>query len=113
MILEFGDLSLHYDIRIVDGTVPALFLHSALASESELEDLRARFPERTTITLDLPGHGESITTREAINTTWIGEILEQALDRLHVPIVDVIGYSLGGYVGLELAVHRLRKSVAS
>ena len=104
MILEFDDLSLHDDIRFVDGSIPVLFLHSALATGEELEGLQARFPERTTITLDLPGHGESTTTRQAIDTAWIGEILSQMLDRLHVPTVDIIGYSLGGYVGLELAV---------
>jgi pimeloyl-ACP methyl ester carboxylesterase len=103
MTLEFDDLLLSCDLRDVSGTTPVLFLHSALASGEELEGLRALFPERTTISLDLPGHGKSTTTRDAIDTAWIGQVLSDMLDRLDVPMVDIIGYSLGGYVGLELA----------
>ena len=105
MTLEFEDLHLQYDLRVVDGSVPILFLHSALAAGEELEGIRARFPDRTTIALDLPGHGKSTTPRTSIDTRWIGQRLSDALDRLQVERVDIVGYSLGGYVGLELAVH--------
>jgi pimeloyl-ACP methyl ester carboxylesterase len=109
MVLEFPDLSLHYDVRVANGVPPVLFLHSALGSSQELEEIRGRFAERSTITIDLPGHGESTTTREAIDTQWIGEVLCNALDRLSIVTVDVVGYSLGGYVGLELAARAPKK----
>jgi len=109
MVLEFPDLSLHYDVRVANGAPPVLFLHSALGSSQELEDIRGRFSERSTITVDLPGHGESVTSREAIDTQWIGEVLCNALDWLSIGTVDVVGYSLGGYVGLELAARAPKK----
>jgi pimeloyl-ACP methyl ester carboxylesterase len=97
-----GTVSLYFDVSVKGGDVPLLFLHSALASSAEMKPLRELFADRSYIMLDLPGHGR--TTEDLPVTTDIAaEAIDQLLEILHVPQVDVVGYSLGGYVGLALA----------
>lgn len=90
--------------------VPVLLLHSALGSCEEMRPVRALFAERSTILLDLPGHGRTTETRSTtITTATIAAALDAFLDKLKIPQVDIVGYSLGGYVGLALAKLRPKK----
>src|SRR5204863_9929152 len=65
--------------------------------------IRALFAERTTVMLDLPGHGRTTGPVEGITTDHIAHIISDFLDQLNIPQVDIVGYSLGGYIGLALA----------
>jgi pimeloyl-ACP methyl ester carboxylesterase len=98
-----AEFSLFFDTSMVAGTTPVLLLHSALASSDEMKSIRALFSERSTITLDLPGHGRSTESTSSLTTDVIAKALDAFLEQLQVPQVDIVGYSLGGYMALALA----------
>ena len=109
-----GNISLYFDAAVKGTDVPVLLLHSALASSAEMKPIREIFADRSYIALDLPGHGRT-TEDIAVTTDIAAEAIDALLEKLRVPLVDVVGYSLGGYVGLALArraPHKVR-SVAT
>jgi pimeloyl-ACP methyl ester carboxylesterase len=104
MTCSLPDFSLYFEASVVGADVPVLLLHSALGSCEEMRPVRALFGERSTILLDLPGHGRTTEASSATLTTEaIAAALDAFLDKLKIPQVDIVGYSLGGYVGLALA----------
>ncbi|MDX2482459.1 MAG: alpha/beta hydrolase [Pseudodonghicola sp.] len=67
------------------------------------------------IALDLPGHGESGDAPDPLKTYWMpgyGETAIEVMKALDIPSYAVLGWSLGGHIGLEMlaqteAVNRL------
>ena len=104
MICKLPGISIYFEASAVNTATPILFLHSALGSSDEMRPIRALFPERSVILLDLPGHGKTTEEFGSMTASSVAEIIVQFLERLRIPKVDIIGYSLGGYIGLELAV---------
>lgn len=54
---------------------------------------------------DLPGHGQSDDAQDPRKTysfPGYAAVISDLLDVLHWPSVDVVGWSLGGHIGLEL-----------
>ena len=85
--------------------VPLLFLHSALGTRKEFDALQTYYPDRTLILLDLPSHGESTTTLSSLRIRDLSNAVHSLLiDHLHIPVVDIIGYSMGGYTAIDLAI---------
>ena len=101
-----GDaLIVHQTVKGSDTSLPPIFyLHGALGTKEQFAPYLERFTERTQYLLDFPSHGASTTDVEKIDTRWLAEQTLKMLDEWGVEKVDVIGYSLGGYVGLEMAV---------
>jgi pimeloyl-ACP methyl ester carboxylesterase len=98
-----------------DGQPPLLFLHGALGTRRQFDALRKRFPERSQIAVDFPSHGESTATPDEINTERFARDVLALLDELKIEQVDVVGYSMGGYVGIAMsfqAPHRVRSIVS-
>jgi pimeloyl-ACP methyl ester carboxylesterase len=90
--------------EITDGAgMPLLFLHSALSTRNEFVNIRPLFSSHPQILMDFPSHGESILTRETLTYDDLASDVIAVLDHLKVEQVDIIGYSLGGYVGLQTA----------
>ncbi len=88
-----------------DGShTPLLYLHGALGTKEQFAPYIERFPERTQFLMDFPSHGRSTTEASSIDTKWLAAETIKTLDHWQVPKVDIIGYSMGGYVGLEMAV---------
>ena len=83
--------------------IPLLFLHSALSTRNEFAKIRELFAGHAQLLLDFPSHGESTTTRTSLTYGDLASDVLALLDHLGVEKVDIIGYSLGGYVGLETA----------
>jgi pimeloyl-ACP methyl ester carboxylesterase len=86
---------------------PVLFLHGNSSSKRiwthQFRCLKAI--GRGFIAIDLPGHGESENSPiPDITYSFPGyaDIVRSLLDELCLPAVDVVGWSLGGHVGLEL-----------
>jgi len=103
-LMEFitPEVSLYYEFTAGEGT-PITFIHGALGTCEQMRPLLPVFEGRPTLLLDLPSHGRSTTTNDQVTTSWFASLLLSLLDKLHIESADVIGYSLGGYVGLEAA----------
>lgn len=64
-----------------------------------------------TLALDLPGHGESDDARDPAETysfPGYASAIASLIDALAIPRLHVIGWSLGGHIGLELMGRDLR-----
>ena len=60
---------------------------------------------RAVLAPDLPGHGESEnspTPEATYSLPGYAAVVGGLIDRLQWPLVDVVGWSLGGHIGLEL-----------
>jgi pimeloyl-ACP methyl ester carboxylesterase len=116
---------IHYILRppILDASTPLeartappiLFLHGALGTYHEFDKLAPTFQERTQLLLDFPTHGASSSDELTITTERLAVQVLELLDTLEIASVDIIGYSLGAYVGLRMAQQarpRVRSIVA-
>ena len=100
--------TISYDIireNLLHSHTPLLLLHSALGTRREFNKLTAYYEDRSIILLDFPSHGDSTTALERLTIHDLAESVHSLLvEELHIPVVDVIGYSMGGYVAIELAL---------
>lgn len=85
------------------GSVPVLFLHGALGAMPQFDAMLPRFADRAQFLMDFPSHGQSTITADSTNTNTLAQHTLEMLDHWDIAQVDIIGYSMGGYVGLELA----------
>lgn len=99
----------HGRIAVADtgGDGPALlFLHGNSANKEAFHKQFRSFADKyRVIAFDLPGHGvsDNADPETAYNVRAYAEIAEQVLADCGVTRVHVFGWSLGGYVALELA----------
>lgn len=114
MKLKLDDGEIAYDyVNTGDAQPPILFMHGALGVRGQFDGLRRQFPERSHIALDFPSHGDSSAMGGAINSESLARNVLALLDALHVEKADIIGHSMGGYIGLVMAhgaparVHRV------
>jgi pimeloyl-ACP methyl ester carboxylesterase len=56
------------------------------------------------IALDLPGFGYSPMPRERISISGYARLLDRLLDTLEIDSAAVVGNSMGGFIGAELAI---------
>jgi pimeloyl-ACP methyl ester carboxylesterase len=115
------DWRTHQRWRIVDGTPvntielgpengdteakPLVFVHGLSGSwPNWLEQLPAFAAEHRVITLDLPGFGHSPMPRETISISGYARTLDRLLDQLEIDAAAVVGNSMGGFIGAELAI---------
>lgn len=107
MKLELQDATISYELRnwnIFSDAPPLLFLHSALSTRKEFDTLSLYFENRKQILFDFPSHAESTTSRTSLTASELARYTQSLLEHLEVYSVDIIGYSMGGYVGIELAL---------
>ncbi len=95
---------------------PVLVLHGGLGC---LEDMRhqiiALAGEHFVIAPDSRGHGRSTDTAAPLTYAGMADDMVGLLDRLKIDRVDVVGWSDGGIIGLDLAMRypgRIRRLVA-
>jgi 3-oxoadipate enol-lactonase len=89
-----------------EGTAPlVVFLHGLGSSAADWAPQLAPFGARHRLLLvDLPGHWRSALPRGRLTIATMAERVAALLERLAEPPVHVVGLSLGGCVGLELAL---------
>lgn len=85
-----------------DSGVPLLLLNGLGANLEMWEPLRGRL-DRRTIAVDLPGTGGSPTPPLPLTIPQDARLVLGVLDALGVEAVDVLGFSFGGSIALELA----------
>jgi pimeloyl-ACP methyl ester carboxylesterase len=87
------------------GQGPKLvFVHGFLENKEMWKDIVSYFSrEYHCISIDLPGHGESPLLPGIQSMPAMADAVIQKLDALGIEEFAVIGHSMGGYVGLEMA----------
>jgi pimeloyl-ACP methyl ester carboxylesterase len=84
---------------------PVVFIHGLSGSwQNWLEQLPVFARDRRVITFDLPGFGASQMPREKITIRGYGHFVDALLDELGVSSAAVVGNSMGGFIGIELAI---------
>lgn len=108
---EFGPVHIHYERRPAEtrplggsGRPPVLLIHGTPGTHEQFISLvtplaRAGYE---TISVDLPGFGGSTRHAPDIGILAHAKMLEAFLDELGVERAHVVGFSLGGGVGLHL-----------
>ena len=88
------------------GSGPAVvFIHGLSGSwQNWLEQLPVFAREHRVVAFDLPGVGASEMPRERITISGYGRFVDALLDELGVSSAAVVGNSMGGFIGIELAI---------
>ena len=101
-------INLYYEIH---GTGrPIVLLHGGLMHGGlfgPVLDMLAK--DHKVITPDLQGHGRTADIDRPIDIRFMGDDIAALIDHLELDKPDVIGYSLGGGVALQLAVRHPEK----
>lgn len=85
---------------------PLILLHAALGSASQLAPLAACLSDKfSVVTLDFPGHGEAAPAPAAFEYSVFANAVLAAMDARGIERAPVFGHSMGGYVGLYMAIH--------
>lgn len=116
-----GDLNIYYEVHgdpSPSGLPPVLLLHGGLF-DIDLQFggiLPGLAADRQVVAMDLQGHGGSNDVDRPLRRADLARDAVGLLDHLGIGRVDVVGYSLGGWVATELAVQhpdRVRRLVTS
>ena len=101
MIFEYESGQIHYQIK---GEGPCLLLlHGFLEDHLIWEEIQHTLANRYTLILpDLPGHGKSSVLAETQSMSLMGEAMQALLNHLQIEKYDLMGHSMGGYVGLAM-----------
>ena len=86
-----------------DESPPVLFLHGFMGQGADWDFTQANFPF-STCTVDLPGHASNLYIIP--DEIWFDQTtlqIKQALDEAGIERVHLVGYSMGGRVGLCFA----------
>jgi pimeloyl-ACP methyl ester carboxylesterase len=106
--LPLNGLQLYYEAHGelgASGVVPLLLVPGAFMSTDSMKPWVAAFvAERPVIVFDQQGHGRTADTPRAMSYEQFGDDAAALLHALEVQRADVMGYSQGGGVALQLAL---------
>jgi pimeloyl-ACP methyl ester carboxylesterase len=95
----------HVNVLELGSGPPVVFIHGLSGSwQNWLEQLPVFARDHRVIAFDLPGFGASEMPREKITISGYGRFVEALLDELGVGGAAVVGNSMGGFIGIELAI---------
>jgi pimeloyl-ACP methyl ester carboxylesterase len=91
-------------IDLGDGP-PVVFVHGLGGSwQNWLEQLPVLAREHRVVAMDLPGFGHSPMPPQEISIAGYARLLDGLLDTLGIDAAAVVGNSMGGFIGAELAI---------
>lgn len=85
-----------------NSSMTAVFLHGFLGSGAEFDAIVAQLPN-SCLTIDLPGHGKTQFSNEYTMENTADAIVK-LLNELEIDQANLVGYSMGGRLGLYLAL---------
>jgi pimeloyl-ACP methyl ester carboxylesterase len=86
----------------VSGQLPFVLIHGAGGTKAKFRGLEEKLKDASCIVLDLPGHGENA---DQSRCKTIEEYAEWANEQIGDQEVIVVGHSMGGMIGIEMAAH--------
>jgi pimeloyl-ACP methyl ester carboxylesterase len=87
---------------------PVILLHGGLANtEYWGNQIQALAPHHTIMVMDSRGHGRSTRDPRPYGYNLMADDVVALMDVLKVPKVDIVGWSDGGILGLDLAMRHL------
>jgi pimeloyl-ACP methyl ester carboxylesterase len=111
---KLDDVVIYYET--FGGGPPVLVLHGGLGSfEAMNYQIMALAKCHLVIAADIRGHGRSSDTSAPFTYGLLADDMLKLLDSLRVAKADIVGWSDGGIIGLDLAIHhpeRVRRLVA-
>ena len=100
-----NDVSIYYETY--GAGPPVLVLHGGLGSiEGMSYQIRALAKSHFVIAADSRGHGRSTDSDAPLSYSLMSDDMSRLLDHLQIDRVDVVGWSDGGIIGLDLAIRR-------
>ncbi|KUI37003.1 alpha/beta hydrolase [Mycobacterium sp. IS-1496] len=105
--LPINGLNLYYEVygEIRAGKVPLLLIPGAFMATDSMKVWAEAFArERAVIVFDQQGHGRTPDTSRRMSYEQFGDDAAALLRALQIERADVMGYSQGGGVALQLAV---------
>jgi pimeloyl-ACP methyl ester carboxylesterase len=91
-------------IDIGDGD-PIVFVHGLSGAwVNWLENVPHFARDHRVIAMDLPGFGHSPMPAEKISISGYGRIVDELLDTLGIDRAVIVGNSMGGFIGAEVAI---------
>ena len=111
---EVNGINLHYEIH--GAGRPLILLHGGLGSGEMFGPVMPQLAERHQVVApDLQGHGRTPDIDRPIDIRLMADDIAALIDHLGLDKPDVVGYSLGGGVAVQVAVRhpdRVRRLVA-
>ena len=100
---KVNGINLYYEIH---GTGrPMVALHGGLGSTEMFEAVMPQLAaHRQVIVVDFQGHGRTADIDRPLDSRFMADDIAALIDHLKLAKPDVVGYSLGGGVALQLAV---------
>jgi pimeloyl-ACP methyl ester carboxylesterase len=96
-------ISVYY--AVYGSGAPVILLHGGLANANYWgNQIRALALHRTVIVMDSRGHGRSTRDARPYGYDLMADDVVGLLDFLKIPKADVVGWSDGGILGLDLAI---------
>jgi pimeloyl-ACP methyl ester carboxylesterase len=112
--LNVGDVSIYYETY--GAGAPVLVLHGGGGSiEGMSYQIRALAKSHFVIAPDSRGHGRSRDSDAPLSYSLMSDDMSKLLDHLQINRADIVGWSDGGIIGLDLAIRypeRIRRLVA-
>jgi pimeloyl-ACP methyl ester carboxylesterase len=111
MSMSYADvngINLYYETH--GAGRPMILLHGGLGSGEMFAPIMPQLTERhQVITVDLQGHGRTADIDRPIDIRLMADDIAALIDHLGLEQPDVVGYSLGGGVALQVAVRHPAK----
>jgi pimeloyl-ACP methyl ester carboxylesterase len=108
-------LNMYYEVH-GSGGVPVVLLHGAYMSTGAMQWLLSDLAKsRQIIAVDLQGHGRTADVDRPLQYEQMADDVSALMEHLGISQADIVGYSMGGGVGLQLVIRhseRVRKLVA-
>ena len=103
--VPINDITLYYEIH--GSGKPVLLMHGGLVFiESFYNQIPALAKEFRVIAPDSRAHGRSTDTDRPLSYRQMSKDMAGLLDKLKIKKADIVGWSDGGIIGLDLAMNR-------